>query len=93
MNRLGKMHTFFGRTAAPGKMMLDQVTIDSFFSAADARPSGNVPTIYDLAELCNALKRTHPSQSRAALRKLRWLIKMSARIHGSEWDSPWQTTR
>lgn len=68
-------------------------TIASWMEAAEARPSEVAPTIYDLLALCEDLSRTHPVQARAAIAKLKWLMKMSTRQTGTSWDHPWESNR
>ena len=86
---------FFGRPHANTqvKEALSDGTIASWMGAAEARPSEVAPTIYDLLALCEDLSRTHPVQARAAIAKLKWLMKMSTRQTGTSWDHPWESNR
>lgn len=96
MNRLTrKCRAYFGAPHADTqqKERLTDGTLDSWMEAAEGRPSGVAPTIYDLVALCEELKTRHPIQASQIIRNLRWLMKMSTRYSGSSWDHPWGSNR
>lgn len=90
-----RARTFFGMPHANSRQRerLTDGTIESWMEAAQGRPSGVTPTIYDLVELCEQLKYRHPIQASQIIRNLRWLMKMSTRQSGSSWDHPWGSSR
>lgn len=89
MNRLNKVRTHFGRHAPSVAHPISEEMVGGWLQSAEKRPTGNVPTIYDLVAICESLQGRYPLQSRAALAKLRWLMKVANKKQEGSWDHPW----
>jgi hypothetical protein len=51
------------------------------------RPVGT-PTVYDLVEMLERMKRAEPVRARFLIRDLRWLCCTVSK-HGINWQTPW----